>query len=243
MMTTEPRKVVYRNSPITHAFISVGFDALKAFDFESLGQQLDRVLSDAMDGMMWETHATVYEKADDPGSPVVGIIVRSQDAKMFVQATTTSCVVLRLAPYEHWGRFFPVFIAAWTCFQQFVAVQKLTRVGIRYTNQFRPVDAAVPLGDVLNITPIKLQLGTMTPTESLFTFVFEDADVALEISVDDGPNDDDGRTIVLDIDAAASDTLLETVGADIGESLEKIHAFADKAFEGCITQQTRGSLL
>ena len=239
----------YEKSPIVEALIDIKVEASPEPQFESL-QTLSSSLNDfypRVETRMYaagqftfgaETKATAEQKP-------YALMLFSRDDKQVVQARTDGISVSRLAPYTGWDALSAEARKLWDMYHDFVRPAKVTRLAVRYINQFMFPKNRIEVEDYLRTFP-ELSHGLPTERRDMNAFLMRlsvpqpDLKGMLQITetVNNAVQGTDVIPIVLDLELIV-DGLTITVDGELWSKLKELHARQALYFEASITDRTR----
>lgn len=132
----------------------------------------------------------------------VGLLFRSADGKLILQARVDGMTLSRLKPYSSFDEIFPVFVDCWQSYVKATNPSGATRIAMRFINRFDiphsgklqtylTIPPAAPIDDVSMVASFHRDVFQFTdrPYSAIVT-------TALEPSIDGSSS-----TILLDVDA------------------------------------------
>jgi uncharacterized protein (TIGR04255 family) len=146
----------YDRAPITEALIDLRIQAPQSFRFEDL-EALKPLISEYP---IEETRSLAQGTFQfGPSVQAVAtqipwaVVLRNQNKNQVVQIGVDGFTFSRLAPYETFERLRDEARRLWDCYREFVKPQKITRLGLRYINQFNFPGPSLEPATYLNTFP------------------------------------------------------------------------------------------
>lgn len=167
-----------------------------------------------------------------------GLFFKSEDEKDVVQFRVDGFTVNRLRPYTSWDEIYPEAIRLWDIYKSVLAVEKVTRIGVRFINHlefdlrnFRPDEhLTVPL-----VVPKGLPDEVSGFMVAFTVYDDETRDSLREVTSLEPFPSENKVSVLLDIDAFSSDALAATSEA-IPNVLSRLRDLKNTAFFGSLTE-------
>jgi uncharacterized protein (TIGR04255 family) len=189
-----------------------------------------------------------------PGEPAVvnsedllleGIFYKSQDEKLIAQFRANGFTLNRLAPYTSWDELFPVARLLWMQYCETSNPQAVSRLGLRYINQFALPWAHIDFGDYLRAGPnLPSGLPQTVPAFNLQVLLLDEkSDIAARVSQRlETSLVDKKYTVILDIDAYKIGSWLPD-DPSIETLFGQLRDFKNQIFFNYLTEKTIGSFV
>lgn len=239
----------YEHAPITEALIDIRVEFSRPFDIDQL-QPMKNRLGDRYPRIQPRTLAQAQivfgseSKAEATNTPW-GLQFFSGDDKEVFQAHMQGFTFSRLEPYQTWERLRDEAKHVWGIYKNVVKPTKVTRVAVRYLNQFHFPGANIEPEDYLYTFP---QLSTHLSNDLRYFDAFlmslriPQPDIGgtmvINESVPNEPKKDDTVSIILDLDLFVENPKV-TDDQSIWDLLEHLRKRKNLYFEACITDKTR----
>jgi uncharacterized protein (TIGR04255 family) len=187
---------------------------------------------------------------DEPGfthqQAMRGYLLRSSDQLHALQLQRDGFTFSRLRPYETWANLKASADPYWRRYLDVARPERVTRVAVRYINQFDLPGDAIALGDWFNTYP-QLAYGKLSLPLQNFLMRLEvkhpDSDeLAIVTFASRGPPRDGAATLLLDIDVAKQVDLAPDDPTIWQQHLESLQEFRNDVFFGSITQKLKERL-
>jgi uncharacterized protein (TIGR04255 family) len=239
----------YNKAPITEALIDIRVEPPADFSFEHLQKIKERIERDyprqqvlhqgraeLSMGEMMKAETTQKEW---------GLLCYSADDKQVFQPHVDGFTFSRLEPYETWERLRDEARRLWQIYRDHVKPNRITRVAVRYLNQFNLPGTRIELEDYLNTYP---QLAPGLPAELrdfgpfTMTLYMPQQDlggmVILNQALGAKGSVEDTVPIILDLDLFVQDPKINGEET-LWDMLERLRERKNIYFESCITDKTR----
>lgn len=250
-------RVHYANAPITEALIDMRITHAQDFSPGDLGM-IAEAISDrypTQDPMYLHSGQISLQQPGDPLQVETthqpgGFVFTSQDKQQILQARIDGFTFSTLAPYDRWEPFRDEARRLWKLYRTAAKVEGITRVAVRYINQFDIVgyasdpNTAVKLEDYLNVYPE----GPDSWTFDNFFMQMQmwQEDLSCWVIVNEAPvRPPDQQTSLLQLDLDLFREQFEEPWraedeTEIWDIFEQLHARKNEVFEASITEKTRG---
>jgi uncharacterized protein (TIGR04255 family) len=250
-------RVHYANAPITEALIDLRITHTQDFstdDLATIGEAIgDRYPT--QEPMYLHSGQISFQQSEDPMRVETtrqhgGFVFTSQNKQEILQARVDGFSFSTLAPYDRWEPFRDEARRLWELYRSAAKVESITRVAVRYINQFDIIGYAsdsnttLQLKDYLNVYP-------EGPDDWTFNHFFLQAqmwqeDLSCWLIVNEAPvRPPDRQTALLQLDF---DLFREQFEApwraendkEVWDFFEQLHTRKNEVFEASITEKTRG---
>lgn len=179
--------------------------------------------------------------------PSVGLRFVSRDEKKIFQARSDGFTLSVLPPYQHWEEFRDEAVDLWTRYAQARHVTDITRIGLRYLNQFHFPLHQKPLSHFLTLFPtFDARLGDCTGFQSRLLFPQPDLEATLLLTQTlsaPTPEVEGLVPLLLDIDLFRDKMDGQVDLQSLWPWMERLRERKNLVFENCLTPHTRNLIL
>ncbi len=237
----------YDKSPITEALIDIKtevsdlkFEELNALT-ENLGREYPRTETRTLTTSQISFGAEPTASAEQKP---FSLMFYSADSKQIFQARTDGITFSRLAPYQMWGKIRDETQRLWNIYRQLARPTKVTRLAVRYINQFDFPGKRVEPEDYLKTFP-ELSRELPSALRDIGPFVMRlpipqpDLGGVLVLTEALAPlQKPETVSFIFDIDLFV-ENLEITDESGLWDKLEQLSERKNLFFEACITDKTR----
>lgn len=167
------------------------------------------------------------------------IVLKSDDELSVCQLRESGFTFNRIAPYESWGRMFPVAMKSWTAFRKLTEPLEISRLAVRYINSIPCPATMRSVEEVLTAGP-SIPTGVSSTLSAFLTRVTmhdDRRDVSANVVQALELGADRGASIILDIDAF-SQLALPVDSERIEGTFERLRDYKNEIFFGSLTEAT-----
>lgn len=165
----------------------------------------------------------------------------SDDKKMFVQLDEGRLSIHKLKPYVSWERFYPLIKLVFEAYTSVIEVQSISRIGLRYINNFEIPEVGFKIGKYFNFRPevkgdnlpkqyVSFYLGTI--------FAYHEGRDNAKVQLLDRMTDDNKPFFTLDIDYFLTQPKVIKKNNAV-EWVDQAHSEIENIFEASITEKTK----
>ncbi len=182
-----------------------------------------------------ESFGTVEEQAGDQIGPH-GLIFPKTPQSEAVQTSESGFAFSKLRPYTSWEDVLDSARRYWAVYRQVVNVEVVSRIGVRYINQFH-VRSDEGLGEYLTSPPqVPETVAGLEVTNTLSRFVLKSDAAVSARALYSTRADDSGKLVIIDVDASKlGDFDPDTFG--MWQTLEELRRMKNRIFFGSITER------
>jgi uncharacterized protein (TIGR04255 family) len=239
----------YEKAPITEALIDIQVEMPASFSFEQLNAIKALVSDDYPHPQQRQLGQAQFLigpelKASTTNKPF-GIQFFSPDRLQVFQANVNGFAFSRLEPYQSWEFLRDEARRLWAIYRATAMPTRITRMAVRYINQFHfPAVTSMEPDDYLNTFP---ELSKWLPEElrgvSNFSMTLHlpQTDLGATLIVNEalsGPAQENSVPIILDLDLFVDNPALGN-DSDMWNLFERLRERKNLYFEACITDKTR----
>lgn len=174
----------------------------------------------------------------------VGIFSSSQDAKTLIQSRVDGFTINRLAPYSTWAELLPEALSAWEHYAAALRPKSVSRAAVRYINQLRlPFKHGDEFKRFLTVPPEIPPSLPQHVSDFLTRTVTHESETETPgavIAVTQRlqyAGDPEKSLFVLDIDVFRPDAALDLAVEPVRDTLEHLHALAERVFFEMLTEE------
>jgi uncharacterized protein (TIGR04255 family) len=239
--------MTYRRAPVTEALIDIRVQAPSEIALVTLEaiktrvpdypRQEQRTLAEAQVNFGSEITTTTQQKR-------IGYAYFSSDGKQVFQARMDGFTFSRLEPYQSWNALSNEARRLWDIYRDYIKPIKITRVAVRFINQFNfPGDKVEPelyLNTYANISDkLKDELRQIGPFLMSLRLPQNDLRGWMVLNEALGPQKSPGTVpIILDFDLFVENPDIPSEDG-LWTLLERLRERKNIYFEACITDKTR----
>lgn len=238
----------YKRAPITEALIDIRVDLPSGSGFEKLKEierfvTVDYPKTQVRNRGEAAFHFGAEVKATAQQEPW-GIFFYSSDEKQVLQTRMDGFTFSRLEPYETWEKLRDEAKPLWKIYQDVARPTKITRVAVRYINQFHFPGIVIEPEDYLKTYPtlspdLPKDLRNIGPFLVRLTLFQPDLKGTLIINEAlTEPKKPQTLSVILDLDLFVAEPEFQD-DASIWGLLEQFHVRKNLYFEACLTDKTR----
>lgn len=238
----------YKNAPITEAIIDIKVQLPSGFDPGEM-QELGKLVSSDYPRAEKRTlsHATVVfgsEASTNVQQTELGSAFFDAANKQVVQFRVDGFTLSRLHPYETWEHLQKEARRLWNLYKSIVKPIKITRIAVRYINQFDFPGPSVEAEDYLKIFPtISKELPSQLRDTGPFsmTVLIPQADLKGTLIINESiaiPRIPDTIPIILDLDLFVDSPSVEDEES-LWRAFQELRERKNLYFECFITDKTR----
>lgn len=167
------------------------------------------------------------------------IVLKSDDELTVCQLRESGFTFNRVAPYESWGKMFPLAMKSWTAFRDLAEPLEISRLAVRYINSIPYPETMQSVEEVLTAGP-SIPTGVSSTLSAFLTRVTihdERRDVSAHVIQALEVGADRRSSIILDIDAFYQ-RALPVDSPRVEETFDHLREFKNKIFFGSLTRAT-----
>lgn len=235
----------YSNPPIVEAVCEFRFDPNFQWDNTIVGLVYDKIKDDFPKKKQVQHLAVGFQAKPDELAQRVQAVDRmrflSNDEKSLIQVGPHFLAINRLKPYLSWDSFVPLIKEALTAYIEVAQPGGISRLGLRYINQFAIPSDNINLEDYLTFYPYvgPKQLDSLRSfimgTETLYENGRDVLKVQLGSMATDSPN---ASAFSFDLDYFIDRPGAITIDNSV-DWIDNAHNHIEDAFESCITNLLR----
>lgn len=234
----------YANAPITEALIDIQVSLPPEVKLAAFDDVYNRVKADYPSKgdakLVGATLSFGEQVSASAKQDQIGYLLRTKDGKNVAQVRLNGFTFSRLRPYEHWEALRDEARRIWDIYRDVARPIKVTRVALRYINQF---DIKLPMDfrdyfrtypEISSDLPQRLSgflMQVHIPQED-----FKGLTLLTQTLVP--PPNEETASVILDIDTFRHEVDFSSE-SDLWQFLDQLRNRKNEVFEGCITNKTR----